>query len=105
MHQLSHLILWPIHIVQALLAEWRSELTRKPMSMTEKEASALLGVKPDEEGCIAEETLKRAYRKMAFKYHPDKNPQGKEKFVQIQQAFERLQAGVAGGQGTQVGIV
>ncbi|CAD7701733.1 unnamed protein product, partial [Ostreobium quekettii] len=90
-----------VPLLQALLAEWRGELTRKPMSMSEKDASALLGVEPDEEGCISEETLKRAYRKMAFKYHPDKNPQGKEKFVQIQQAFERLQAGVAGGQGTQ----
>ena len=40
-------------------------------------------------------------RRLARQYHPDKNPVGRERFQGVQAAYERLQAGAAGGQGPQ----
>ncbi|KHN15141.1 DnaJ like subfamily C member 13 [Glycine soja] len=120
---------WPIveHVefLQSLLVMWREELTRKPMDLSEEEAGKILEISfedvssddvnkrnslevTDEASSLSkqienidEEKLKRQYRKLAMKYHPDKNPEGREKFLAIQKAYERLQATMQGLQGPQ----
>ncbi|GAB4814092.1 hypothetical protein N2152v2_001138 [Parachlorella kessleri] len=119
---------WPLvdHVpfLQALLDEWRAELARKPLSMSETEACRVLGLEPREGagGAVSEDELKAAYRRqvgghglgvllawqgvlvevvLARLYHPDKNPEGRDKFMAVHKAYERLQAGAAGGQGPQ----
>ncbi|XP_031487738.1 dnaJ homolog subfamily C GRV2 isoform X2 [Nymphaea colorata] len=121
---------WPIveHVefLQSLLVMWREELTRRPMDLSEEEACKILEIPLDSDMSsgstdnhiqetesdiynkskqienIDEECLKRQYRKLAMRYHPDKNPEGREKFLAVQKAYERLQATMQGLQGPQL---
>ncbi|KAK6156515.1 hypothetical protein DH2020_010763 [Rehmannia glutinosa] len=120
---------WPIveHVefLQSLLVMWREELTRRPMDLSEEEACKILEISIEEVSrddaprktssdsieelpniskqieYIDEEKLKRQYRKLAMKYHPDKNPEGREKFLAVQKAYECLQVAMQGLQGPQ----
>ena len=56
--------------------------------MKYKDYYAILGVVRT----AGEEDIKKAYRKLARKYHPDvsKDPQGEEKFKEIAEAYQTL---------------
>ena len=57
--------------------------------MSKADYYQLLGVSRDADS----DTLKKAYRKLAVKYHPDKNPDNPEaeaKFKEVSEAYEVL---------------
>lgn len=46
----------------------------------------ILGVSKD----ATQDEIKKVYRKLALQYHPDKNPDGGDKFREISEAYETL---------------
>jgi len=113
-----------VQLLQALLAQWREELGRRPLAMSERDAAAVLGLGagagagagggaalsssssppgPPAAAAFGEDEMRRAYRNLARRYHPDKNPspEARVRFLEVQRAYERLQAGAAGGEGPQ----
>jgi len=96
-YYLSHLCdphyqLWeicdPDKVLVAILEAWR-ELDRTEDGSQQKHVALALKVLGLEEG-YTETDIKRAYRNLARKYHPDRNPQGREKFEEVQQSYEFL---------------
>ncbi|PQP95770.1 DnaJ like subfamily C member 13 [Prunus yedoensis var. nudiflora] len=99
---------WPIveHVefLQSLLVMWREELTRRPMDLSEEEACKILEISLEDvssDDADMKHSLRWVRRKLAMRYHPDKNPEGREKFLAVQKAYERLQATMQGLQGPQ----
>ena len=71
-----------MRLLKDILEEWKKEVEKKPPEMSLEEAYKVLklstGTGVHEEGAI-----RKAYFKMAQKYHPDKNPEGRVSFVHV----------------------
>jgi len=78
----------PVAVFQACLAEWKVQIKRETrLEMSEKEESLqVLGLSENDNAMA----LRKAYRRLARQFHPDKNPHGRDKFLQIQHAYELL---------------
>lgn len=96
-----------VMFLRACLAAWQEEIEKKPASMSMEEACEKLGLSTadgryDSVAFFSWElvtrtfswqdqsVVRRAYFKLAAKYHPDKNPDGREMFEQINFAYEFL---------------
>ncbi|XP_017066190.1 dnaJ homolog subfamily C member 13 isoform X2 [Drosophila eugracilis] len=80
----------PVQLLKHTLDAWRKEVEKKPPQMTIQQAYQDLGIdltktpKPDES------MIRKSYYKLAQMYHPDKNPNGREIFEKVNQAYEFL---------------
>ena len=78
-----------VEFLQSVLCAWKTEISKVGVkSMSTEEAALLLELEPSSN--ITESDMKKAYRRLAKKYHPDRNPAGRDQFEAIHEAYMRL---------------
>ena len=93
----------PVQLLKEVLGAWRVEVDKKPSTMTVDDAYQvlfLLLVLDDDPlhqvlglacGTQHEDSVvRKAYFRLAQKYHPDKNPAGRDMFEKVNTAYEFL---------------
>ena len=76
----------PVELLKAVLDAWRNEIQKDGPSMGEQDALDVLGLAKNP----TQDDIRTAYRKLARKYHPDRNPEGRPMFEKLQVAYELL---------------
>ncbi|XP_036374961.1 dnaJ homolog subfamily C member 13-like [Megalops cyprinoides] len=79
----------PVKLLKDTLETWKKEVEKKPPSMSVDEAYEVLNL-PEGQGQHEESMIRKAYFKLAQKYHPDKNPEGRDMFEKVNKAYEFL---------------
>lgn len=77
-----------VSLLRNILEAWKQEVEKKPPPISIADAYKVLGLNIDD-GC-EESTIRKAYFRLAQKYHPDKNPDGREIFEEVNKAYEFL---------------
>ena len=52
----------------------------------QKDFYSILGLSPS----ASQDDIKKAFRQLSMQYHPDKNPEGADKFKEINEAYQTL---------------
>ncbi|XP_056376625.1 dnaJ homolog subfamily C member 13 isoform X2 [Hyla sarda] len=79
----------PVKLLKDTLDAWKREVEKKPPSMSIDDAYDVLGL-PKGQGLQEESKIRKAYFRLAQKYHPDKNPDGRDMFEKVNKAYEFL---------------
>ncbi|XP_072547287.1 dnaJ homolog subfamily C member 13 isoform X3 [Salminus brasiliensis] len=79
----------PVKLLKDTLEAWKREVEKKPPSMSVDDAYEVLNL-PIGQGQHEESKIRKAYFRLAQKYHPDKNPDGRDMFEKVNKAYEFL---------------
>jgi len=77
----------PLQLLKDVLHAWKCEVEKQPPPMTVTDALRQLELEDEDNW---QEKVKRNYRRLAQKFHPDKNPAGRERFEEANRAYEFL---------------
>uniref|UniRef100_H2Z525 J domain-containing protein n=1 Tax=Ciona savignyi TaxID=51511 RepID=H2Z525_CIOSA len=79
----------PVSFLKDVLGAWKKEVEKKGPNMSYEEAYDTLRL-PKDKAPFHESQIRKAYFRMAQKYHPDKNPEGRDIFEAVNKAYEFL---------------
>ncbi|KAL3854398.1 hypothetical protein ACJMK2_013668 [Sinanodonta woodiana] len=79
----------PVKLLKDILEAWKEEVEKKPPTMSIEEAYEVLNL-PKGVGGHDESAVRKAYFRLAQKYHPDKNPEGRDIFEKVNKSYEFL---------------
>ena len=79
----------PVKLLKDCLMAWQAEVEKKPPTMSRDDAYEILELKKEQQP-FDENKVRKAYFRLAQKYHPDKNPEGREIFEKVNKAYEFL---------------
>nr|XP_014352446.1 PREDICTED: dnaJ homolog subfamily C member 13 [Latimeria chalumnae] len=79
----------PVKLLKDTLDAWKKEVEKKPPSMSIDDAYEVLNL-PKGQEVHDESRIRKAYFRLAQKYHPDKNPEGRDMFEKVNKAYEFL---------------
>nr|XP_028605985.1 dnaJ homolog subfamily C member 13 isoform X3 [Podarcis muralis] len=79
----------PVKLLKDTLDAWKKEVDKKAPTMSIDDAYEVLHL-PKGQGQHDESKIRKAYFRLAQKYHPDKNPEGRDMFEKVNKAYEFL---------------
>uniref|UniRef100_A0A803SPR7 DnaJ heat shock protein family (Hsp40) member C13 n=1 Tax=Anolis carolinensis TaxID=28377 RepID=A0A803SPR7_ANOCA len=79
----------PVKLLKDTLEAWKKEVEKKAPTMSIDDAYEVLHL-PKGQGQHEESKIRKAYFRLAQKYHPDKNPEGRDMFEKVNKAYEFL---------------
>lgn len=98
----------PVQLLRDILDAWKEEVERQPNTMSSSNALAALELNESQLQQLKEDhpdapidpasglhsavsaAIRKAYFRLAARFHPDKNPEGRERFEAINRAYEFL---------------